>query len=408
MKTIPTLTAAALALVLILSPMMAFAAGSITFSSPAAGSSFKGTQSYTIAGTVSPAPGVADNVFVSVKNAGGSIVDAASVSADPTTGAFSYSTSTGGSTLWVTGTYTISATDSYGATGTTTFAYTAAAAAQVTTGAFLEVQVAAATPVYAGQTVQVDALVTLSNGTIPTKLSVQGHYYDPTGAAWTSLGASKALGAGMYQWTVAVPKTAADGLYDAMVYANSSSFAAWGSAGFTVNSQIANQKAISASLTGNLTAVNTSLAGITSSLSSMTTAIGNVQNGITALQSSMGTLSTTVTGIATTLTTTTGSLQTAITGLQSSMSTLSTSVSGIQTSINTISSDMSTLMTTVSSLQTTVSGLSGLSSQMTSLSSQISSVNSAVSANQTYVLVVAALAAITLVLELAILIRKLS
>jgi hypothetical protein len=45
---------------------------------------------------------------------------------------------------------------------------------------------------------------------------------------------------------------------------------------------------------------------------------------------------------------------------------------------------------------------------MTSLSSSVSSLSSSVSNEQTYILVVAALAVITLVLELAILIRKLS
>ncbi|HUK80152.1 MAG TPA: hypothetical protein VLU91_05765 [Nitrososphaerales archaeon] len=124
MKPIPTLVAAALVLALVLSPMVAFAAGSITFSSPTAGSSFKGTQSYTIAGTISPVPGQVDNVFISVKNAGGNTVDAAEVSANPTTGAFSYSTVTGGNSYWTTGTYSITAYDSYGATGSTSFTYT--------------------------------------------------------------------------------------------------------------------------------------------------------------------------------------------------------------------------------------------------------------------------------------------
>jgi hypothetical protein len=62
--------------------------------------------------------------------------------------------------------------------------------------------------------------------------------------------------------------------------------------------------------------------------------------------------------------------------------------------------------------------VTALTSQITSISSNISQVNNiggqlttltnAVNNNQTYVLVVAALAAITLVLELAILVRKLS
>jgi hypothetical protein len=55
-----------------------------------------------------------------------------------------------------------------------------------------------------------------------------------------------------------------------------------------------------------------------------------------------------------------------------------------------------------------VNGLSGLSSQMTTLQNSVTSLNSSVSNDQTYILVVAVLAILTLVLELAILIRKMS
>jgi hypothetical protein len=128
MKTLPTLFAASLALVLVLAPMTTFAAtGAITFSSPPSGSSFKGTQSYTISGTVSPAPGTADEVFIQVKNPAGTLVDATSATVNPTTGAFNYATATGGTAEWVSGTYSISAMDSNGALGSETFSYTAPA-----------------------------------------------------------------------------------------------------------------------------------------------------------------------------------------------------------------------------------------------------------------------------------------
>jgi len=104
--------------------MVVFAAGSITFTSPAAGSSYKGTQSYSIAGAVSPVPSQVDSVFITVKNPSGTTVDAASVGVAATTGTFTYPTATGGSANWVSGTYTITATDSFGATGTATYSYT--------------------------------------------------------------------------------------------------------------------------------------------------------------------------------------------------------------------------------------------------------------------------------------------
>ena len=128
MKTLPTITAVAVAMALLLSPMVASAAGSITFSSPGAGASYKGSASYTISGTVSPAPTLADQVGITVKNPSGQTVDIASVPVN--SGAFTYSTATGGTAAWESGTYTISATDSYGATGTTSFQYTALTSAQ--------------------------------------------------------------------------------------------------------------------------------------------------------------------------------------------------------------------------------------------------------------------------------------
>ena len=123
MKTLPAIAAVSIALVLALTPMIATAAGSITFTSPAAGASYSGSQAYTISGTISPAPTQPDQVGLTVKNPSGQTVDIASVSVS--SGSFSYSTAVGGTSAWVTGTYTITALDSYGATGTTTFSYTA-------------------------------------------------------------------------------------------------------------------------------------------------------------------------------------------------------------------------------------------------------------------------------------------
>jgi hypothetical protein len=123
MKPITLLITTGIVAALLVSPMVAFAAGSITFTSPASGTTYKGTQSYSITGAVSPIPTQADNVFVTVKNPSGTTVDAASVSVSLSTGTFDYATATGGSANWVSGTYTITATDSYGATGSTTFAY---------------------------------------------------------------------------------------------------------------------------------------------------------------------------------------------------------------------------------------------------------------------------------------------
>jgi uncharacterized protein YoxC len=124
LKTLPTLVAAAIALAIVLAPLSAAAAGSITFSSPVAGATYTGSQAYIISGYVSPAPNQVDQVNIQVTNPSGTPVDAYSASVTPSTGAFFYSTAVGGSSYWVAGTYTIKATDSLGTTGSTTFTYT--------------------------------------------------------------------------------------------------------------------------------------------------------------------------------------------------------------------------------------------------------------------------------------------
>ena len=125
MKPLPIITAVAMALIITMAPL-ASAAGAITFTSPAAGSSFTNGTSYTIAGTISN-PGSGISVFLSVKNPNGVTVDAASVITDPSTGAFSYPTAAGGTSNWITGTYSITGTATNGDTGAISFYYTAPA-----------------------------------------------------------------------------------------------------------------------------------------------------------------------------------------------------------------------------------------------------------------------------------------
>jgi hypothetical protein len=111
-----------------------------------------------------------------------------------------------------------------------------------------------------------------------------------------------------------------------------------------------------------LTAIQTSLAGITSALSVLTTGFGTINTGIQALQ---------------------------------------TSVNALSTPLNTLQSGVTALGSQLTSISNNITAVNNIGPQMTSLTN-------AVNTNQTYVLVVAALAAITLVLELAILVRKLS
>ena len=170
MKTLPAIAAVSIALVLALSPMIATAAGSITFTSPAAGASYSGSQTYTISGTISPAPTQPDQVGITVKGPSGQTVDIASVTVS--SGSFTYSTAVGGTSAWVTGTYTITALDSYGATGTTSFTYTAPASSSFNeTKALLQIN-ATLNQVLANQQTIMHDLSTISSavGTISTNV----------------------------------------------------------------------------------------------------------------------------------------------------------------------------------------------------------------------------------------------
>ncbi len=345
MKPLPLLVATALVAALVLAPM-SFAAGSITFTSPASGASYKGTASYSISGAVSPIPSQADNVFVSVKNPSGVTVDAASVSVAATTGTFTYATATGGSANWVSGTYTITATDSFGATGTTTFAYTGSSAGQVT-GLTFEAQ--GSSLVTAGETAYVSALV-VQNGTPVSGANFTGSWYWAPGAtSATHLSSATAGPAGAYEWTWPISASSHPGFYAVYLALTLNGATTWVQTGFTVTTLAnSNTGALQKDLAGNFSALNSGISGLNSALSS--------------LQSAVGSINTAVGGLGTTL---------------------------------------SNIQTTLGNVNTNVNNLSGLS---TNLQSATSGINS----TQTYVLVVAVLAAITLVLELAILVRKLS
>jgi hypothetical protein len=100
-------------------------------------------------------------------------------------------------------------------------------------------------------------------------------------------------------------------------------------------------------------------------------------------------------------------------------SAISTLQSSLSSSISTLTGDVTTLSSSVSSIQNTLTSMQGtlntintnvqaLNTPINNAATQATNAVNAVNSTQTYVLVVAVLAAITLVLELAILVRKLS
>jgi trimeric autotransporter adhesin len=433
------LLAVPLLMALILSPMFAAAAtGSIAFSSPAAGSSFKMTSAYTITGTITPVPTLPDNVVITVTLQGGSPspLDEQTVAVGAG-GTFSYATNVGGSAAWVTGTYVISAFDSNGATGTTTFTYTAGTPTPSTATGYVTIEgpsiVLPGNPaniwIYSSAPGIVTAWVLPAGSTTTTAITAARVTPNPGGLY-------------IYSATYSVAAGAANGVY--LVGAsvtNASTNPAFGASNigsFTVNGGIAtaaNQATILTdltTLTTSVTALQTSLTGVTGSISSLgknvttttsdlasiNSGITSINTAITSLQGSVSTLSTNVGTISTAV----SGLTTSVAGLQTSLSSLTSTTNGISSSLTSLTNNVASLQSSVasitsgiSSIQSSVSTLSGLSGQMTTLSGQVTSLqnslsttNSDVSNAQTYILVVAALAVITLVLELAILIRKMS
>jgi len=413
MKTLPILGTGLLAVLLVLGPSAAFAATTLTV--VPGQSSYSDSNTISISGTVSPTPSVASNVVLTITNPSGAIVDVSSNPVSTTTGTYSYAVVAGGTPSWTAGTYTIKAV--WGASGqsasaTATFTYTPSSTTAAAVTPYLVVQAQATTPVFAGQTVQLAVLVEWNNGTLAcanpcfgtvyvyTPSGTQKTIYDPTNSSTNPI----TVRTGFFVWSWTVPSSATDGMYAVHAWASVTSGAATyqgqGLTSYTVNSQLASSSQVSA-IKSELDTVSSTVQSVSSSVSSLSSSLSTITTGIQGVGKNVTSLSSALTSMNSGLTTAIGNVQSAVTGLGGSITTLSNNVGGLSSSLTTIGNNVNQLMSSVSSLSTSVGSLSGLSSQMNSLSASIST-------NQTYVLVVAALAAITLVLELAILVRKLS
>jgi len=349
MKSLSTIGAGMLLAFLALAPLISsVAAATVSVSvSPGAAS---GATAMSITGTVSPAPGAGVNAFIQVTNPAGKAVAAASVTVDATTGAFSYAFTTGGTSLWATGTYTVTATAA-GATGTTTFMYTctdAICGAGVSPGGAttaINVQVTAESPVWPGQTITISALTSsAANGSLIEAIFQTIHYHTPAGGLVT-----------LCTNTVVTNCTGTFvrihiGFYEWTLTLPSSSV----DGGYFIHAWVNNGPSQQGQGLGQFT-VNSALAQ-QGTLTEVSTAVAAIQNQVT----------TTFGGLSTTL----SQLQLAATATQDAANKAAAAATTLSSSVNTI-----------------VNG---------------------VQSSQTYILVVAALAAITLVLELAILVRKLS
>jgi hypothetical protein len=144
LKPLRSIAAATLLAFLAFSAPLSFAL-SYTLSVQTGSPSYSGTQTITIVGKVTPAPGPNTAVFLSVISPNGKVVYVNQDSVNGTTGVFSDSVTPGTSSDWVDGTYTVNAT--WGAYGPTlhavaTFTWTS----QTTTTSTTTAQVPEFTP----------------------------------------------------------------------------------------------------------------------------------------------------------------------------------------------------------------------------------------------------------------------
>jgi hypothetical protein len=375
MKTLRTIAALLLSAFLVFGPTLAFAAGETVTASTNA-PAYSGQSNITVSGTVTPAPAGANTAVVVTTKGPAGVVDTGTSPVATGTGAYSYTFVSGGGALWVQGTYTVNAT--YGGPGgsgstTTTFTYNPGTGVQIGGGGpnSISVQLTASTPVAPGAAEFVAILTSFAgNGSLAAATFQTVHYHTPANTLVTLCSSASQTGCtgtfttvhkGFYTINFTLPSNAAPGGYFIHAWTNGpvvtgvSTGQGQGLGQFTV--QIG-----TGSDAPQLTQIQTTLNGITASIAVLTTGFGSIN---TQLQS----------------------VVTNTNGISSSLNTISTGVTGLTTSIQNIAPNLSKL--------DTVAGA-------------ITSMQNAINNNQTYVLVVAALAAITLVLELAILVRKLS
>jgi hypothetical protein len=377
MKTIRTLTAVILAAVLVLGPAVAFGA-TLTMTLQTNQPTYAGQSTIIVSGTVTPAPTISTTAVVITTKGLSGAVDIGEATVATGTGAFTYTLVSGGSSAWTSGTYTINGT--WGAQGntatkTTTFTYTGSGPTG-SGGAAMGVTIDTNTPVIAGGIVNIGVLTSSPTGTLDDVVTWSPfhiHYPDGTvhnlcTAANTPagcMGTFTKVHTGFYVVNFTLPATATVGGY--FVHAgttDANSVTGEGLGVFAVTSETSTQ--------AQLTTIAGTIAGLQSSINVLTSSLGSINTGLQSVTTSVN-----------------------------SLSSLSSSLSSIQSSVNTISTGVTGITSTLSGLSNSLNTMSGISSQLTSL-------NNAINNNQTYVLVVAALAAITLVLELAILVRKLS
>ncbi|HVP23082.1 MAG TPA: hypothetical protein VMS77_04130 [Conexivisphaerales archaeon] len=216
--------------------------------------------------------------------------------------------------------------------------------------------------------------------------------------------------------------------YVGVVRADFGTYVIDGSFAFTVTGSTTGDTAILAAIAGQaatLTSIQSSLTSLSSSVSTLTTTVNAIQTALTSLSSSQASsfaslnaavagINTAVTGLGTTVTNGFSSVNSAVSSLATSQSSgfsgLTTAVNGLGTTlggkIDTVNNGVTTLTSSVSTLSGKVDTLSGTVSGIQGTIGTVKSSTDALSTMTTLLYLAIIIAAVCVVLEVIVLIRK--
>jgi len=339
----------------------------ITITSPVSGSKIE-TPSVTVTGTVTDNIASASQIDVTVNGfpvtlgAGGTL-------------SHSVTLSVGVNTI------TVVATDQAGnsRTSTVTVTFTPGAPAPTAGGPQLVVQVSTPSIAYAGETVQIWVLTSF-NGTYTTDVSFNiptgrmngpgiPHMHAPDGSV-TPLTMNK-MHNGLYQATVTMPIQV--GTYEVVVPVLANGVVAVSSSSIQVTNRVADVSSINK--------LATEVANLRTSVDNLLGAVQSAQANIL------------------------GSINAANADLKASLAQAERNIGNAVSSAQ--SSLAATLGTVGSAAQAAQTAANNIRSDLSKVADNLNSVNQAVASSSTFVLVVAVLAAITLILQLVIVVRRL-
>lgn len=259
---------------------------------------------------------------------------------------------------------------------------------------------------FSGDRVRIYAIIT-NNGALadPTAFSA-AHVHRMDNTIDQLLGTQQRIHAGWYYFDYTVPANAAPGTYGVHVGVTLASAGSNGDAAF----QVAPANRDTAALATQLTTINTAIQGVSTALNGLSQSFTAHDQRLTAIQTAVTTAQTAITGRINTLDTDITSRLNGVAGavgtqIITAQNTIVQRVDGIPASVNTA------VTTAVQNAQTAITtavknGFTELGGNVEEIEDSVRSAATGTAQSSTFVLVIAGLAALSVVLQIAILARK--